>query len=480
MNPLRSVGAQLSLALAVLVAGSLGVVYLFVVPSLQRNLINAKLSQLEHVAPDIRGQLARKKLGINDPDFLGNASDDANARVVIFGTFAPNPRVLQALADSRTGRSSADVVDDPVALRTAATLQPQHGTLSRGDERFAEVAIPLPDEDVLLLSASLHDSLGNVHLVQHRLLIAGVAALLASLLIGFGGASVFARRIRRLERAADRIAGGRFDEPVEDPTPDELGELARAFDRMRLRLAHLDRARAEFIANASHELRTPLFSLGGFLELLTDEELDEETRAEFLATMREQIERLARLASDLLDLSRLDAGALRVDREPIELADVARDLVEEFQALARTGERSLDLSLDGAARALGDDERALRIGRALVENALRHTPPGTQVVVRAGGAVRPALEVADDGPGIPASELGQVFDRFYRGDGSLASGSGLGLAIARELAERMDGTLEAESRPGRTVFRLVLPPATTFSRENAKAPLAVPPSGRAG
>src|SRR5207302_481766 len=224
-----------------------------------------------------------------------------------------------------------------------------------------------------------------------RLLIAGVAALLASLLLGFGGASIFARRIRRLERAADRIAGGHFDQPVDDPTPDELGELARAFDRMRLRLAHLDRARAEFIANASHELRTPLFSLGGFLEL----------------------------------------------------------------------------ELDGAGRALGDDERALRIGRALVENALRHTPPGTQVVVRAGGGTRPALEVADDGPGIPDSELGQVFDRFYRGDGSLASGSGLGLAIARELAERMDGRLEAESRPGHTVFRLVLPPAEAFSRENA-------------
>src|SRR5918911_2238308 len=102
MNPLRSVGAQLSLALAVLVAASLGVVYLFVVPSLERNLVNAKLSQLEHVAPDIRGQLARDKLGINNPDFLGNASDDANARVVVFGTLAPNPRALQALADSRT------------------------------------------------------------------------------------------------------------------------------------------------------------------------------------------------------------------------------------------------------------------------------------------------------------------------------------------------------------------------------------------
>src|SRR5919204_332077 len=106
MNPLRSVGAQLSLALAVLVAGSLGVVYLFVVPSLERNLINAKLSQLERVAPDIRRQLGRDRLGINDPDFVGNASDDANARVVIFGTLAPSPPTLQAIADSRQGTSS--------------------------------------------------------------------------------------------------------------------------------------------------------------------------------------------------------------------------------------------------------------------------------------------------------------------------------------------------------------------------------------
>ena len=472
VNPLHSVGARLSLALAVLVAGALGAVYLVVVPSLQRNLINAKLSQLEHAAPDLRRELLNSKLGINDPDFVGNASEAANARVVLFSTLAANPTpTLQVMADSRQGASAVDVENDPVALRAATTLQAQHGTVSRGDERFAEVALPLAvggTQYLLLFSASLHDSLGNVHLVQHRLLIAGVAALLASLLIGFGGASMFARRIRHLERAADRIAGGRFDEPVADPRSDELGQLARTFDRMRLRLAQLDRARAEFIANASHELRTPLFSLGGFLELLTDEELDEETRAEFLATMHEQVERLTRLASDLLDLSRLDAGRLRVEREPIELADVARDLVEEFQALARTGERSLELELDGAARVLADDERALRIGRALVENALRHTPAGTRVMVRTTGGGRPVLEVEDDGPGIPAPELGQVFDRFYRGNGSLASGSGLGLAIARELAERMDGRLEVESEPGQTVFRLVLPPAEAFSRENVE------------
>src|SRR5439155_11321460 len=126
---------------------------------------------------------------------------------------------------------------------------------------------PTSAGSVLLLSASLHDSLGNVHLVQRRLLIAGGVALLLSLAVGYGGAWIFARRIRRLERAADRIASGRFDEPVADTGGDELGELAVAFERMRVRLAQLDDARREFVANASHELRTPLFSLAGFLEL---------------------------------------------------------------------------------------------------------------------------------------------------------------------------------------------------------------------
>src|SRR5439155_1753100 len=124
----------------------------------------------------------------------------------------------------------------------------------------------------------------------------------------FGAATAFARRIRRLERAAERIAAGDFSEPVVDRGRDELAQLAAGFDRMRLQLAQLDDARRAFIANASHELRTPIFSLGGFLELLRDEDLDEATRREFLGTMAEQVERLSRLATDLLDLSRLDAG----------------------------------------------------------------------------------------------------------------------------------------------------------------------------
>src|SRR5204862_1888104 len=138
------------------------------------------------------------------------------------------------------------------------------------------------------------------------------------ILLGYVAARAFARRIRRLEQAAERIAGGSFEVPVVDRGSDEVGQLAAAFERMRVRLAQLDHARREFIANASHELRTPLFALGGFLELMTEEDLDSQTRAEFMSTMREQVERLTKLATELLDLSRLDAGRLSLEREPID------------------------------------------------------------------------------------------------------------------------------------------------------------------
>jgi len=384
VNPLKSVGARLSLALAVVVAGALGAVYLAVVPSLEHNLTQAKLQALERVAPVLRKQFQDDPLGVTDPDFAETASARANARVAILDLFSESPPALQVLRDSRQGAPSADIENDRLALAAALTQQSRHGIVSRGDDRYAEVAEPIDtDGRVLLLSVSLHDALGNVHLVQRRLLLAALFALALSLGIGYGAAWMFARRVQRLERAADRIAGGRFDEPVHDPSPDELGQLARAFERMRLRLAQLDKARSEFIANASHELRTPLFSLGGFLELMGDEDLDEATRTEFMDTMREQVERLTKLATDLLDLSRLDAGRLRVERAPFDLAEVAHVLSGEFQAVAQTGGRTVELDGDEDVLAVGDDERALQIGRALVENALRHTPPGTTVRVHA-------------------------------------------------------------------------------------------------
>ena len=282
MNPLRSVGARLSLALLVVVFGALGLVYLVVVPQLQRPARSAaKVAQLEQVVGERRRPEQPRPLQ-RDDWVRPRCSAQNNARVILYSRHdarrrRPPPSLL-SVEDSH-GTSKRDIVQsDPIALHARPAFGRMQSGRSRGSgEQFAEVADTAGGRHARrpLLRTPLHDTLTNVKLVQRRLLWAGLAALLLALGLGYGGASLFTRRIRRLERAADRIADGRFDEPVEDSGQDELAQLARTFERMRQRLAHLDRARREFIANASHELRTPLFSLGGFLELLTDEELDE-------------------------------------------------------------------------------------------------------------------------------------------------------------------------------------------------------------
>jgi signal transduction histidine kinase len=452
VSPLRSVGGRLALALLLVVAGVLTIVYLIVVPSYKTSLENNELSGLQRA-------LLKRAVPTYPADpwlkqwFASTLAPKINARVVVFTFQNDAPALLVPYADSNLEGNSTDLVNDPVATEAI-----QHQTLARGGvtrkgQEYAEVAYPIGDS-VVMLSSPLHDQLQVVSVVRDRVIVAGVIATAFAALLGYAGARVFARRIRRLEEAAERIAAGNFETPVVDHRSDELGQLARTFERMRLRLANLDRARGEFIANASHELRTPLFSLGGFLELMDDPGLDEPTREEFLGQMREQVARLTKLATDLLDLSRLDAGRLTVASEPVELSELAEEVVAEFRG--RAGEHTVEVVTEPVA-AEGDAERVLQIGRILLENALVHTPARTTVRVstaRDGG--RATLTVANDGPEIPREAQHQIFERFYRLDGTRASGSGLGLAIARELAEVMGGRIELDSRNGWTLFTLVL------------------------
>ena len=455
MTPFRGVGGRLALALLVVVIGVLVIVYLIVVPSYRSSLVNNELNglstSLRSIVPSFPAEPYLKQ------QFASTEGAQVNARVVVFDLQNQTPALLEPVADSDLDSSSSGFENDPVAFDAIRSQTLARGAVTRGGQTYAEVAYPI-GASVLLLQSSLHDQLQVVSVVRRRVFEAGALAMVFAVLLGYFGASVFTRRIRRLEHAANRIAAGGFGEPVIDHGADELGQLARSFERMRLRLAQLDRARGEFIANASHELRTPLFSLGGFLELLDDPSLDEATRVEFIAQMREQVDRLAKLATVLLDLSRLDAGRLSVVSETIDLSELAGIIASEFGPRALSAEHELDLEDDPPVPARGDPERVLQIGRILVENALVHTPDGTTVRVstaREGG--RATLTVANDGPEIPVEARPRVFERFYRLDGRRAYGSGLGLAIARELAELMDGRIELETEDGWTVFTLALP-----------------------
>lgn len=464
----KSLTVKFGLVLFVVVAVALAIVYLAVVPRLESRLVNTTLESLENAVP-----LTVKLLEDNDDQVVvDRVADQLAARVVVFSV---DGSALEPRFDSAgMAANSTDVENDRLALAAIGSSGSVGGRVERDGREYAEVAVSVDTATgsaVLLLAASLADRLSAVAVVKRDILIYGAVALAVSWLVGTLAALKLTSRIKRLEAAAERIAAGDFGVKIIDPSCDEVGQLAKTFDRMRVRLSSLDRARREFIANASHELRTPLFALGGFLELLSDEELDERTRRDFLETARGQVERLTRLATDLLDLSRLDAGQLGMDSEPVDLAGAARALGEEFRGLAEAGDHVLTVE-DGDAVARGDEERILQIGRSLIENALRHTPEGTEIDVSVGldGDGLALLAVHDRGPGIRAEEQERVFERFYRGEGGAAFGSGIGLAVARELATLMNGRIELASRPGSTTFTLVLPAASAhrpFSRENA-------------
>ncbi|MHB8792856.1 MAG: ATP-binding protein [Thermoleophilia bacterium] len=222
----------------------------------------------------------------------------------------------------------------------------------------------------------------------------------------------------------------------------------------------LEKSRRDFIANASHELKTPLFSLGGFLELLQEEDLDEKTRDEFVATMREQVDRLADLARKLLDLSQMDSGAMDVRTSRVELKDIFDMVTREFAAYSVSHGAPIDTSsLPESLIAICDPDRTAQLIRILIDNALKYSPAGGTIDISGstnGKSV--SFVVADHGAGIPEEELPRLFERFYRGKAAgRIRGTGLGLSIAHELVRLMNGTIEVDSTGDGTIFTVTLP-----------------------
>ncbi|HET6570645.1 MAG TPA: HAMP domain-containing sensor histidine kinase [Solirubrobacterales bacterium] len=308
------------------------------------------------------------------------------------------------------------------------------------------------------------------------ILVGGLIASLIALVLGFYYAHLVTRRVKRIEDAARAVADGDFAVRIPVDSSGQLGQLARTFNEMQRRLAELDSARKQFIANASHELRTPIFSLGGFVELLEEEDPSPEERDEFVRTMRRQIERLTKLTADLLNLSQLDAGGIELKLGGVDLSALAREVAREFGARAELRGSRLELRTpEHPVVAVADAERVRQVIRILLDNALTHTPEGTSITVTVYSIDRRAeLTVSDDGTGIPQRVQKRIFERFFTADS--AGGSGLGLAIAHELAQRMEGRIGISSSRRFTAFTLDLPLAPPGAaapppRRAAKAPV---------
>jgi len=477
-----SVRARLVLLFFAITASAIAFVYLYVVPQLGSRLESERLDRLEQQGYGELGRLrsaARRGLDRRELALLvRRTAADVDSRVTLLGLREGEPAFV--IADSELETDALDP-EYPAASGAAAADAVHSGVETVGGSRIGETAFPVAGDApgsrgvagpgspgwVIVLSTPLDEVAANVATIRRQTLIAGGIALAASLLAAFIAAGYHARRICRLEEAASRVARGDFSAPIPVGANDELGQLAETLELMRRRLRRLETARRDFIANASHELRTPIASLGGFIELLDeDPEPDAATRREFVRTMRGQIERLTKLSTDLLDLSRLDADALSLQSETVGLGALASEVVSEFGAAAERHRTTVALATPPREPlAQADRARTAQILRILIDNALKHTAPGTEIAISTSSTPNEArLTVADDGSGIDPRSRERIFERFYTADS--VSGSGLGLAIARELARAMGGDVVLESRRGRgAAFSLTLPVAGTAHSE---------------
>ncbi|MBI3979683.1 MAG: HAMP domain-containing protein [Chloroflexi bacterium] len=299
--------------------------------------------------------------------------------------------------------------------------------------------------------------------VEGTLWLAGGFAVLTAVGLSLLLARQIAAPARAVTQAARRLAAGDLAQRVPVRSADELGELAAAFNTLATALSHQEALRRQMAADIAHELRTPLAVIQANLEAMLDGVRP--LSREAVADLHQETQLLARLVSDLRDLSLAEAGQLPLRREPTDLAALAQATCARFAQQAQA--RKVQIAVEAADALPAADLDPDRVGQALgnlLDNALRHTPPGGSVTVRVEPGVQPGtvqVRVSDSGGGIPAEHLTNVFERFYRVDRArsrAAGGSGIGLAVVKQLVEAHGGRAWVESPPGQgATFGLLFP-----------------------
>jgi len=373
------------------------------------------------------------------------------------------------------------------SLAGEATLRDPSGLVDQGlapdpevEPQSASIAIDIGTEEqnapggnlmlVVTVSDPYTSRVATLNQVRGTLFAAGIIALVGSILLGLLAARQLTGSLSRLRRVSGRLAHGELNERVPPSGVVEIDQLGTQFNVMAdrlsesLRMLEADRDRLrEFVADVSHELRTPIAALRTFNELQREGNVDEPTREEFLVRSSEQLRRLEWLSTNLLDLSRIEAGIFPLDVREGDLREPIRAVVEAHAEVAEDRGVSLTSAVPSDAVLLRfDRERVVQLLDNLIGNALKFTQPGGEVAIELSDLPDGAeMVVRDTGPGIPETELPRIFERFYRGTNvgeARASGSGLGLAIARSIVDMHGGDISVASVvDAGTVFTVTLP-----------------------
>lgn len=371
-------------------------------------------------------------------------------------------RVIAATSASITEGSKVVGVDHALAGEQQARIT--HG--SRNNDEHIVVAVPIERDGRVvgvvrawLLEKDYRASLAPSKRIT-ALALCGVIAI--SIIISLGLAQALIVPIRKMRQLSRRIAGGDFATRLVEPGGDELGDLSTDLNTMASRLQELESVRRDFMGNVSHELRSPVSNIRVTSEVLLRraERLGDDS-VELFNTVIAETERLESMIDELLELSAIASGALTLEKEVVDVKALLTEILERISPKADQKDINLGLLADPSISVSADRARLARAVSNLLDNAVKFTPAGGQVVVSARRLEHEILiEVTDSGEGIPAGDLPRVFERFYRVDKARTrtGGTGIGLAIVKHTAEAHGGTVEVYSEEDHgSTFRIRLP-----------------------
>ncbi len=363
---------------------------------------------------------------------------------------------------------SAQVLDVPGGLPHGIS-QATHGIFTTtSGQQFVYSAYPLartadtvlPRPQTLVLSQPRSDVGTVLSGLVWPFIWAAIIALAISLGLAFLLARSVYRPIRRLSSAAQNIARGHFDEPVPVSGPQEIKALAQNFNEMAGKLRESQQQMRHFVADVSHQLKSPLTSIQGFAEAMVDgTAADEETRQKAARIIDEESRRMIRQVNELLELSRMQAGQIKLTKAPVSVHDILSRCEEIFALRLEEKKITLKDQSDIPTTINADADRLEDVFSNLLDNAIKNTPMQGEIRVsaRKNTDATVSIAIADSGPGIPPEQLPHVFERFQQSSG-LRNGFGLGLAIAREIVLAHGGKIEASSEPGEGArFAVTLP-----------------------
>lgn len=442
----------LSYALVILVALGIVLVVLFLF-LIQNPVLSREAQGRLRTAQSLI--TAKPRRFIENPQLLEEISTTYNVRVLLFGVdrdlifdTQPEAAALPFPRRDLLEQNSKRVRDanGAVWLYTFKRLR---------QDRTLMVATPRPRVPVLV---TLKDEL------LLPMLEGGAIALLLSLILAFALSRWVADPLQQVVLAARKYPSEEM-RSVAPRGPHEVQDLTRAFNSMVARVQRTQKSQRDFVANVSHELKTPLTSIQGFAQAILDDTADTpERRKQAAQIISSEAARMHRMALDLLDLARLEAGTADLKMSPVDMGALLRGIIEKFAPQAAKAGVNLQLNISESLPALiGDGDRLAQVFTNLVDNALKFTPAGGQIMLSAAGVgAEMEISVTDTGKGVPPEALPHLFDRFYQVDRSRAGGekhgAGLGLAIVQEILQAHGGRIIVRSEVGRgTTFVIRLP-----------------------